>query len=176
MIQLIPFETYWDVEPTTGKCVFSRGKLQSLYRVDNNVLPQFVEDRLVYSNKNVLRGLHGDNKTGKLFYPIRGVFEFFARSVTGPDKFRHTLFGNELGYAVYVPPNYINGHLCLTDDCIMLYKWTHFYEGPEKQYTVAYNDPELDIDWGVKDPILSERDKKGISFKDLREQYDNKIW
>ena len=173
-IRLIPLERYYD------KGDFPRGYLKPIYKKQElQDLPDFVEDRLSISKKGVLRGLHGDNKTGKLFIPIQGVFQFFAINVLNPkDRLFYSLLGANMNTAIYVPPNYLNGHYCLTDDTIMLYKWTEPYDGPENQFTVDYKDPDLNISWDFKgeSPIISERDRNGISFKELREQYENRIW
>jgi len=158
MIKLIPFERYRD----------DRGHLSSVYK-KNDIL--FVEDRLSYSKKGVLRGLHGDMYTGKLFIPINGVFQFYAKSLFTDDKIFCSSFSEEFETAIYVPPGYINGHLCLTDNCIMLYKWTYPYTGPENQFTVRYDDKDLNINWDYSIIFnISDRDKNGITFKELKEK------
>jgi len=58
----------------------------------------------------------------------------------------------------------VNAHLCLSDKCVFYYKWSEEYVGPENQVTIAWDDPEIDVDWAIENPILSERDKNGTSF------------
>jgi dTDP-4-dehydrorhamnose 3,5-epimerase len=145
-----------------------RGYLCPLWKKDKsewNYLSNFYEDRLSVSKKYVLRGLHGDFTTGKLFIPIRGRFEFFAQQINGSDSIFIEL-NSDKPQAVYVPPRYINGHLCLGDgDNILLYKWTNYYNGPENQITVAWNDSFLNVPWSTSAPVLSERDKSANSYE-----------
>ena len=161
-ITIIKTESFYDY----------RGYLSSMWRKSTFGL-DFVEDRLSVSRRHTLRGLHGDKVTGKLFIPIRGYYKFYARSVKDDsDSLFIESLSPDSNIAIYVPPNYINGHYCKTDDCIMMYKWTNEYMGPDVQFTVKYDDPELNINWGITDPIISDRDRNGIPFSQLRANYD----
>jgi dTDP-4-dehydrorhamnose 3,5-epimerase-like enzyme len=51
--------------------------------------------------------------------------------------------------------------------CIFHYKWTKSYNGAEKQVTIKWNDPTLDIKWENESPILSERDQQGTESKNI---------
>jgi dTDP-4-dehydrorhamnose 3,5-epimerase len=51
---------------------------------------------------------------------------------------------------------------------VFYYKWSEEYKGPDEQVTVDWNDPELNIDWVIKNPIVSERDKRGLTFKNIK--------
>jgi dTDP-4-dehydrorhamnose 3,5-epimerase-like enzyme len=156
MISVTDIEKYSD----------SRGYLSPVWKKGDKDYPEFVEDRLSVSKKYVLRGLHGDFTTGKLFIPVRGRFEFFAQEMNGSDSIFIEL-NSEKPQAVYVPPGYVNGHLCLGDrDNILLYKWTRYYDGPEGQVTVAWNDPILNVPWSTAAPVLSDRDKLADSYED----------
>ena len=147
-----------------------RGFLSSYWK-SNSDYPEFVEDRYSYSHKHVLRGLHGDSKIGKLIVPIYGVVQFFAKCYNKDSKYFGEEVLLELDYqdpqAIYLPPHYINGHLCLSKECIFLYKWTDYYNGPDEQVTVRYDDPSLAVEWDSPFFVLSERDKKGILYEDL---------
>ena len=74
-----------------------------------------------------------------------------------------------------MPEGVLNAHLCLSDRCVFHYKWSQKYTGPENQVTVAWNDPDVGIDWLIKDPILSERDKVGKSLKEAQLAIEEKI-
>ncbi len=63
---------------------------------------------------------------------------------------------------VVVPAGCVNAHLCLSDKCVFYYKWSEHYKGPEEQVTISWDDPDIDVDWAIKSPILSERDKNGV--------------
>ena len=60
-------------------------------------------------------------------------------------------------HKIFVPKGFLNGHACLSDECVFHYKWSDSYT--KQQITVKYDDPILDIKWPIKDPILSDRDK-----------------
>jgi len=62
------------------------------------------------------------------------------------------------GTAIFVPAGCVNGHLCLSDKCIFFYKWSKVYNGADKQVTVKWDDPNLNLNWKVENPILSKRD------------------
>jgi len=150
-----------------------RGYLLSLYSQDGT-FAEFVEDRISVSNFNVLRGLHGDAYTDKLFFLLEGKCYFFAT----PYDRRHPQYGQKFFYkldsnypqAIYVPRGFINGHATITK-CTLLYKWSRAYAGPEGQVTVDPHDPELGIDW-YKDLekipyIMSKRDQNGKPFSKI---------
>lgn len=165
MILQLPIEIYED----------ERGFLCSCFK-ENFLTTQFVEDRLSYSKFGVLRGLHGDLKTGKLFIPIQGVFQFYACSLMTTDKLFLSNFSIKDKVAIFIPPGYLNGHFCLSENAIMMYKWTDYYSGPQTQITVNYKDPYLHIPWTESvTPIISERDKTGKSFLEVKKYYENRI-
>jgi dTDP-4-dehydrorhamnose 3,5-epimerase len=58
---------------------------------------------------------------------------------------------------VYVPAGFAHGFSVLSDDAEVEYKCTTHYNASD-EVGIAWNDPELDIDWGVESPLLSERD------------------
>ena len=59
---------------------------------------------------------------------------------------------------VLVPPKFGNGHLVLSDEAIFQYKQSEYYHR-EGQFTVMWDDPELNIWWPIKQPIISRRDE-----------------
>ena len=59
---------------------------------------------------------------------------------------------------VLIPPNCVNGHLCLSDTCLFSYKLTEDYVSIDEQISVKWDDKEFDIFWPIKTPILSQRD------------------
>jgi dTDP-4-dehydrorhamnose 3,5-epimerase len=65
-----------------------------------------------------------------------------------------------------VPPGFAHGFVVLSDRAEFLYKTTDYYV-PNDEVCIRWNDPDLKIDWHFSgEPILSEKDKRGISFKD----------
>jgi dTDP-4-dehydrorhamnose 3,5-epimerase len=123
-----------------------------------------VVDDFSTSSKNVLRGLHGDNKTWKLIDCRHGRFYFVVLNVVEGSP----QYGQWEGFTltetnhwqVLVPPNFANGHLALTDKIIFNYKQSEYYD-PTGQFSIRHDDPKFKIWWPVKNPILSRRDEEG---------------
>ncbi|MEO0190401.1 MAG: dTDP-4-dehydrorhamnose 3,5-epimerase family protein, partial [candidate division WOR-3 bacterium] len=65
---------------------------------------------------------------------------------------------------VLVPPNCGNGHLVLSKSCIFSYKQSEYYN-PENEKILRWNDPEFNIYWPIKNPILSQKDELGRMVK-----------
>jgi len=126
---------------------------------------KFKHDKFSLSRKNVLRGLHGDNKTWKLISCPYGKFllvvvncEKNSRSYL---KWQSWILSQKNGFQILIPPKYANGHLCLSDKCLFHYKLDYKgkYFDSNQQFSLRWNDPKLNIKWGIKKPILSFRDK-----------------
>jgi dTDP-4-dehydrorhamnose 3,5-epimerase len=65
----------------------------------------------------------------------------------------------------FIPKGFAHGFLTLTDDVEVQYKTDEYY-APEYDRSIAYNDEELAIEWGIRNPILSEKDKNAPLLKD----------
>ena len=134
---------------------YSKYDYESVFNV------QFVEDDISVSRQNVLRGLHGDNKTWKLIQCLYGSI-ILAVVDCRNDKFTHQLFhlNDKNRTQVLIPPSCANGHYVLSDTAIFSYKQSQYYSGSDGQFTIRYDDPRININWGMKNfnPIISERD------------------
>ena len=132
----------------------------------------FLEDKLSISSENVLRGLHGDKSTHKLISCLSGKFFLvIADAREDSDTYGNVvslIIDSESPKTIFVPAGCLNGHLSLTKQCIFWYKWSENYRGPESQVTCKWDDKKLDIDWPCKNPILSERDKNGLDFEEIK--------
>ena len=129
---------------------------------------QFVEADISCNYRNVLRGIHGDDVTGKLITCLHGRFYLVvvdARSDSGTkDQWFGITLTDKTFTSVYVPPGCGNGHLVLSDYAIFHYLQTRCYTGSEEQFTIAYDSPALDIYWPIDGaPITSERDKSCLN-------------
>jgi dTDP-4-dehydrorhamnose 3,5-epimerase len=134
----------------------------------------FVQDNHSRSQKGVLRGLHFQNPgpQGKLTRVTRGgVFDVVVDLRRSSDT-----FGNWLGVELsadnkrmlWIPEGFAHGFLVLEDDTDFLYKCTAPY-APQCEYTLVWNDPAVGIDWPLTglDPIVSEKDARGLSLADV---------
>jgi len=72
---------------------------------------------------------------------------------------------------LYVPPGFAHGFATLEDQTIFTYKCTDYYN-PESEGGVLWSSPELEIPWGIADPVLSEKDKHLTSFSDFQSPFD----
>ena len=126
----------------------------------------FKHDKFSLSKKNVLRGLHGDYKTWKLVSCPYGKFLLvvvdFNRNSKNFLKWKSWTLSHKNGVQILIPPNYANGHLCLSNECLFHYKLSYhgLYIDAKDQFSLRWNDPKINIKWGIKNPILSSRDKK----------------
>ncbi|MBW1714906.1 MAG: dTDP-4-dehydrorhamnose 3,5-epimerase [Deltaproteobacteria bacterium] len=124
---------------------------------------EFVQDNQSMSTKGTLRGLHYQIKRpqGKLVRVLFGqIFDIavdIRRSSQNFGKWFGTLLSADNKRAIYIPPNFAHGFCVLSDRAEFLYKCTDFYE-PGYERAIRWDDPELAIDWPIKDPILSEKD------------------
>lgn len=122
---------------------------------------EFVQDDVSVSYKDVLRGLHGDGKTWKLVTCLYGeVYLVVVNWNAESHQFKQWdsfALSDRNHLQVLIPPQFANGYLVLSDMAIFHYKQSTYYQR-DRQFALRWNDPELNIRWPVKDPILSERD------------------
>lgn len=125
----------------------------------------FVHDKFAESKFNVLRGLHGDNKTWKLVScPFGEIYEVVVdMRPESPTYMKWDAFNlNSDDYSqVLIPPNFVNGYYVKSEKAVFHYKLAYDgnYIDAEEQMTFAWDDEKFNIDWPVTEPILQERDK-----------------
>lgn len=125
----------------------------------------FSQDNQSKSGKGILRGLHFQAPPfaqGKLVRVITGavldvVVDIRKASPTYGQHFKIEL-NEENKTMLWVPPGFAHGFLTLAADTIFVYKVTGLYN-KESEGGLLWNDPALGIDWGVRDPLLSDKDK-----------------
>ncbi len=133
---------------------------EKLYR-EAGIDIDFVQDDYSRSSKNVLRGIHGDDKTYKLISCPHGTFYKVAVDCDPEsDNFGQWVsftLSEDNPQQILVPPKYGLAHLVLSETAIFSYKQSAYYDRAG-QFTYRYDDERFGIDWPVSDPILSERD------------------
>ena len=124
----------------------------------------FVEDDISVSKKHVLRGIHGDYNTAKLISCLDGEFYLvIVNNIPDHKQYRKWVSFNlseNNRYQVFIPPGFGNGHLVLSDRAIFSYKQSSYYN-PKGQFTLLWDDPQLNLRWPINNPILSKRDQIG---------------
>lgn len=154
----------------------SRGFFMESYNAkklaDHGITMNFVQDNHSSSTKGVLRGLHfqinpGQDKivrvvSGEVFdvvvdirrdSPTFGQWESFIISASN-----HTM--------VFIPKGFAHGFCALSDNVEFLYKCSEYY-APADERGIIWNDPAIGIEWPVSEPVLSDKDTKYPSIKDL---------
>ena len=126
-----------------------------------------------YSKKNVLRGLHLQlkNSQDKLITVLRGkIFDVCVdcrkNSKTFGKHFKIYLSEKE-NQSLLIPAGFAHGFYTLTNDVILHYKCSK-YRDAKSEIGILWNDKDLKINWPIKKMIISEKDKKNISFKELK--------
>lgn len=133
----------------------------------------FVQDNHSFSaQKGTLRGLHyqkGEASQAKLVRCTRGaVLDVAVDMREGSPTYRKWAaveLTADNKKQVMVPRGFIHGYLSLTDDVEFLYKTDNYYN-KDADRNILWNDPALGVDWGVLNPILSEKDSKAPLLKD----------
>ena len=135
----------------------------------------FVQDNQSVSHKNVLRGLHyqqGHFAQAKLVRVVRGcvrdvVIDLRENSPTFGKHLKVEL-SEENGLALFIPKGFAHGFLALANQTVFQYKCDAYYH-PASERGIIYDDPDLQIDWGIagEDLILSEKDLNLPRFKEV---------
>lgn len=135
----------------------------------------FVQDNESKSKKGVLRGMHFQTKftQGKLVRCTQGeVYDVAVDLRKGSPTYGQwegVLLSAENKRQFYVPEGFAHGFLVLSDEAVFNYKCTNLY-APEYDGGLLWNDPEVGIEWpldGIDEIILSEKDKKQPTLKEL---------
>lgn len=174
------FEGLQIIQPTVFKDdrgYFFESFNEKRFFEQSGICPKFVQDNQSFSCKNVLRGLHFQMPPfaqAKLVRVVRGAVldivvdlrkdsKSFGKSVSLELNDRNHL-------ALYIPEGFAHGFVTIEDNTLFIYKCTEYYN-KESERTILWNDSELDIDWNCSNPILSEKDKKGILFSQFNSPF-----
>jgi dTDP-4-dehydrorhamnose 3,5-epimerase len=132
----------------------------------------FVQDNLSFSVKGTVRGLHYQIKhpQAKLIQVITGeIFDVAVDIRVGSDTYGQwagVRLSAENKRQIYIPEGFAHGFCVLSQIAHFLYKCSNFYSS-EDECGIFWADPDIGIDWPIKDPIISERDKNFSCLSDL---------
>jgi len=124
---------------------------------------RFVQDNHSNSVKNTLRGLHTQIKQpqGKLIRIIEGeVFDVAVDIRPNSPTFKNwvsVMLSQQNFKQIYIPPGFAHGFCVLSDNAQFEYKCTDYYD-PTDELTILWSDPDINIDWPITEPILSDKD------------------
>ena len=149
-----------------------RGFFKEVFR-EKILNKKFIFDCLSYSKKNILRGLHMQLKKpqAKLITVVHGrildvVVDFRKNSKTFGKTFKIEISANS-NFSLFIPEGFAHGFLCRSNDCTIHYKCSN-YRNKSSEKTVQWNDKKLKIKWPIKKPILSHKDKIGLTFDEIK--------
>ena len=138
---------------------------------DGGLRPEFVQENHSCSRYGTLRGLHYQkpHPQGKLLRVIRGeVYDVAVDLRVASPRFARWIgvtLSERNRRQLYVPPGFAHGFCVTSPTAEVVYKCTDFYH-PECEHVIRWDDPELAIDWPVRDAILSEKDRRGLPFRE----------
>mgnify|MGYP001444436176 FL=1 len=151
----------------------NRGFFKEVYQ--KKIMPNldFPFDIMSYSTKNVIRGLHIQIKKSqaKIITVTHGKILDIAVDLRKKSK----TFGKYIAvkishkddFSFYIPEGFAHGFLCLSKECTVNYKCSQ-YRNELSERTLAWNDKDVNVNWPIKKPILSNKDKNlGLSLKDF---------
>ena len=146
------------------------------HRYHAHGLPEvFVQDNVSFSQKGVLRGLHFQNPSpqGKLVTVLQGeVFDVavdIRRGSVTFGKWVGEVISSENKRQLYVPEGFAHGFLVLSDQALVNYKCTTFYD-KQADAGIRWDDPDIGIEWPVDEPVLSAKDASAPCLSDLSEE------
>ncbi len=132
--------------------------------VSNGITEKFVQDNHSCSSKDVLRGLHyqkNPKSQGKLIRVLSGeIFDVAVDMRKGSPtygKWLGEILSEDKANMLFIPPGFAHGFCVLSEKADIFYKATEEY-APECDSGIIWNDPELNIQWPIADPILSSKD------------------
>lgn len=122
------------------------------------------------SKSKVLRGLHAEN-WNKIVYPLTGevfiaIADIRVASLTFGQIETFTL-NNDNRFGLFIPKGFANSFCVIgQEDVNYIYLVDSYYDGSDVR-AIAWDDPDLKIDWPIKDPIISKRDQNNPKLRDL---------
>ena len=149
-----------------------RGFLKEVYQkrlINNN----FIFDVMSVSKKNVLRGLHiqTKNSQAKIITVTSGkIFDVavdLRKNSKTFGKFYSIIISEKSDFSFYIPEGFAHGFLCMSKKCTINYKCSK-YRNAKSEVTLDWHDKKIGIKWPTKKPIISEKDKNGLSLESIK--------
>ena len=140
---------------------------------DIGITTVFVQDNHSYSAlKGTIRGHHFQNNPksqAKLVRCVRGIILDVAVDLRKNSPTYKRWVSAELSEEnhrqMLIPSGFSHGFMTLADHCEVFYKVDEFYH-KEYDRSIIWNDPEIAVNWGIADPVLSDKDRNAPLLKD----------
>ena len=137
----------------------------------------FVQDNQSLSSKGVVRGLHFQNPPfaqGKLVRVLKGsvldVAVDIRKNSPTYGKYLSAHLSEENKTMFWIPPGFAHGFSTLEDNTIFSYKCSGVYN-KESEGSLMWNDTDLNIDWQIKNPIISKKDQNSELFTNFKTKF-----
>ena len=130
-----------------------------------------------FSKKYVVRGLHLQKKKsqGKFVSVIKGkIFDIavdLRKNSKTFGKYYKCILSEKNSNSIYIPPGFAHGFQALEKENYIIYSCTN-YRDSKSEIGIKFNDNKLNIKWPLKKIIISNKDKKAISFLDFKKNYE----
>jgi dTDP-4-dehydrorhamnose 3,5-epimerase len=142
-----------------------------------NFTQKFVQDNISLSQKNTVRGLHyqtGEYAQGKLCSVLKGcaidiAVDIRYGSPTYGQYYQIELSG-ENHKQLWIPPGFAHGFSVISEEAMFMYKCSNFYNKASER-TIIFNDKDINVDWKIGNPIISEKDLNGIPFSEIEKDF-----
>ena len=159
-----------------------RGFFMEMYKYSDfvgiGIKEHFVQENYSHSKKGVLRGLHfqkNPNAQGKLVQCLKGkIFDVTVDIRRGSPSFGRWVsveLSEENKRMLYIPPSFAHGFVVLSETADIIYKCTKEYSS-EDDRGIIWNDPDINISWPIREPILSEKDAKFPLLKNVDSNFE----
>lgn len=178
-IERVNIEGLLIIEPTIFKDQrgyfmesFNEQKLAKL-----GIHEHWVQDNQSCSQKGVIRGLHFQKPPfaqAKLVRVLRGAAYDFAVDIRKGSptygQYQSVLLTADNFRQFYIPAGFAHGFAALEEDTVFFYKCSNFYN-KASEGSIRFDDPDLNIDWKVNNPLTSEKDREGSFLKDFNSPF-----
>jgi dTDP-4-dehydrorhamnose 3,5-epimerase len=146
---------------------FHRGKY-----AEGGITADFVQDNHSRSGRGTLRGLHAQARKpqGKLIRCVEGaIFDVAVDIRRGSPTYRRWV-GVEISAEdfrqLWIPPGFAHGFCVVTEAAQVEYKCTELYDAAD-EIAIAWDDPDIGIEWPVRDPVVSEKDRRAPRLREV---------
>lgn len=146
------------------------------------ITEHFVQDNQSCSQKGVVRGLHFQKPPyaqAKLVRILQGAAIDFAVDIRKGSptygQYYSVLLTADNFVQFFIPAGFAHGFSALEDNTLFAYKCSNFYN-KSSEGSIRFDDPTLNIDWKIENPLTSEKDLQGEFFKDFDSPFDYNIY